>query len=161
MKRFEFRLSRVLDLRRQQADVEQSRLQSLLVQVRRIDDEKKSLESQATDAREQVSRSTSVLGEELSALCGFERHIRNRTAQLDQERNETQLRVQQQQTIVMEAERKVSLLLKLRQRKLTDWTCLEQKELETLAAESYLSRIGAARRIKDSVQTDTRAIIRR
>ncbi|MGA7413908.1 MAG: hypothetical protein WBW33_25755 [Bryobacteraceae bacterium] len=148
MKRFEFRLSRVLDFRREQAELEQSRLQGLLAQVQRIDDEKDSLQSQATDARDQITRSASVSGEELSALSGFERHIRNRTALLDQERHETQLQVRRQQAIVVESERKVTLLLKLRQRKLSSWTLEEQKELEALSAESYLSRLAAAKRAR-------------
>ncbi len=146
MKRFEFRLSRVLDFRREQAELERSRLQSLLAQVRRIDDEKESFESQAADARDQITRSASVSGEEFSALSGFERHIRNRVAILDLERRETQLKVRRQQTIVIETERKVTLLLKLRQRKLTSWTSEEQMELETLAAESYFSRLATAGR---------------
>ena len=146
MKPFEFRLSRVLDFRSEQAELERSRLQGLLAQVRRIDDEKESCASQAVDARNQVTRSASVSGEELSALSAFERHIRNRTALLDQERHETQLQVRRQQTIVIEAERTVKLLLKLRQRKLTIWSLEEQKELEALAAESYLSRLAAVRR---------------
>jgi len=146
MKRFEFRLSRVLDYRREQADLERSRLQSLLAELRRIDAEKESLQGQAGDARSQISRSACVSGEELSALSEFERYIRNQTARLDLVRHETNLLVRRQQAIVLEAERKLTLLLKLRQRKFTTWTREEQKELETLAAESYLSRLGAARR---------------
>ena len=146
MKRFEFRLSRVLDFRSEQADLERCRLDALLAQVHRIDDEKQSLQSQATEARNQVTRSASVSGEELSALSGFERHIRNRTALLDQMRRETQVQVRRQQTIVIEAKRKVTLLLNLQQRKLASWTLEEQKELETLASESYLSRLAAAKR---------------
>lgn len=146
MKRFEFRLSRVLDFRREQADLERSRLQNLLAQVHRIDDEKECWEAQATDARHQVTQSASVSGEELSALSGFERHIRNRTALLDQARQETQLQVRRQQVVVIEAERKVTLLLRLRQKKLAAWTQEEQKELELLAAESYLSRLAAGKR---------------
>lgn len=146
MKRFEFRLGRVLDFRREQAELERSRLESLLAQVLRIDQETNSLQSEAADARDQVARSASVSGEELSALSAFERHIRNRTTLLDQVRQETQLQVRRQQAIVVEAERKVKLLLKLRQRKLTSWTLEEQKELEVLAAESYLSRLAAAGR---------------
>jgi flagellar export protein FliJ len=147
MKRFEFRLSRVLDFRSEQADLERSRLQSLLAQVQQIDQERESLQGQATEARDQVGRSVSVSGEELSALNGFERHIRNRIAQLDQLRHETEIRVSRQQAIVIEAERRVTLLSKLRQRKLDSWTLAEQRELETLAAESYLSRLAAAKRI--------------
>lgn len=146
MKRFEFRLGRVLDFRREQAELERSRLENLLAQVQRIDHEKESLQSEAADARFQVTGSVSVAGEELFALSGFERHIRNRTALLDQMRQETQLQVRRQHAIVVEAERKVKLLLRLRQRKLTIWTRDEQKELEILAAESYLSRLAAARR---------------
>jgi len=151
MKRFEFRLSRVLDFRREQADLERSRLQGLLAQVRRIEDEKESLQTQATEARNQVRRCACVPGEELSALSAFERHIRNQTARLDQLRYESQLRVRRQQSTVIEAERKVTLLLKLRQRKLTSWTLEEQKELEMLAAESHLSRLGAAKRTGSQV----------
>ena len=127
MKQFEFRLSRVLDFRREQAELERSRLQRLLAQIRRIDDEKKFLLIQAADARRQVTQSAFVSGEELSALSGFERHIRNRTALLDQTLQETQLQVRRQQAIVIEAERKVTLLLKLRQRKLATWTREEQE----------------------------------
>jgi len=151
MKRFEFRLSRVLDFRSEQADLERSRLQNLLARIQQIDDEKESFQGQAAEARDEVSRSVSVSGEELSALSGFERHIRNRTAQLEQLRHETQVRVSRQQAIVIEAERRVKLLLKLRQRKFTSWTLEEQRELETLAAESYLSRLDAAKRTGSQV----------
>ena len=140
MKRFEFRLSRVLDFRRAQAELERSRLLGLLAGLQRIDKDAESLQRQAADARDQVARPGPVLGEELSALSGFERHIRNRRAILDGERHETQLRIRTQQASVIAAEQKVKLLLKLRQRRLARWTLEEQKELETVAAESHLAR---------------------
>jgi flagellar export protein FliJ len=145
MKRFEFRLSRVLDFRQTQAEVERSRLLGLLAAVQRIDNEAESLRRQAADARGQLERSASVSGEELFALNGFERHIRNRTAMLDRARNEAQLQVRKQQAAVIAAEQKVTLLLKLRQRKLVRWTLEEEKERETVAAESHLARLAARR----------------
>jgi flagellar export protein FliJ len=161
MKQFEFRLSRVLDFRREQANVERARLQNFLAQVQKINDEIESLAIQVSDARDQIGQSVSVLGEDLSVFSDFERHTRDRIASLDQVRQQAQLQVTTQQSVVLEAERKVKLLLKLRQRKLSEWTFEEQKELETLAAESYLSRLAGTKRIRRQAETDEKALIKR
>ena len=76
----------------------------------------------------------------------FERHIHARCARTDQDSQIVQRQVREQQTKTMNADRQVKLLENLRKQKFTEWTRQCDKELEELAADSYLSRMMSERR---------------
>lgn len=146
MKRFEFRLHRVLDLRRQQASVERTRLDNLVAAAERLQAEMRGLAQQLEEARLHVRHAPSSAGEDYLALAHFERHIDLRTASLEARRNEVLHQIEIQRAAVIEADRKVKLLEKMESRYRAEWESAHDKELDTLAAESHLARLLADRR---------------
>ncbi len=146
MKRFEFRLQRVLDLRRQLADVERMQLENLAAASERLRAEIRSLASQLDEARLHVRHAPSSGGEDYIALSHFERHIERRTAALEARRNDLLQQIDKQRAVVVEADRKVKLLENLEARHRGEWDLAHDRELEMLATESHLARLAANRR---------------
>jgi flagellar export protein FliJ len=144
MKRFEFRLHRVLDLRRQQADVHRHRLQMLMARLKELDVERAALEAKVAEARTSV-RSSPVTGNDLVSLAQYETHIRRRCVRIAEKRIELEKQLETERNKTREVERKVKLLEKLETKKRAEWETEANKELETLSADSYLSRMQLAR----------------
>ncbi|HXE15111.1 MAG TPA: hypothetical protein VN633_23505 [Bryobacteraceae bacterium] len=152
MKAFEFRLQRVADYRQQQLDVEKSRLQNLSGQMQRLEDERESLERQRKDAEHNVTgRGESLTGEDVMALAGFHEYVARRTKEIQQQKIELAAKIDKQRTMVVEAERSVKLLDRLKDRKLQEWKAASDRELEELAADSHLARL-AAQKVTSSLR---------
>lgn len=140
MKRFEFRLHRVLDLRRQQAEIHRHRLQTLLGKLKELEMEKASLEAKVIEARTSI-KSSPVTGNDLVSLGHYETHIRRRCARVMEKRIEVEKQLEAERNKAREAERKVKLLEKLESKRKAEWESEANKELESLSADSYLSRL--------------------
>ena len=146
MKLFQFRLQRVLDLRRQQAESERVHLRKLLTACERLEEEIRSLGSALHDARAHIRHAPSAAGEDYIALSYFESHVQRRTTALETRRQQLYPQLADQRARLLEAERKLKLLEKLEARRRAEWTVEHDKELETLGAESHLARLQSARR---------------
>jgi len=146
VKRFEFRLQRVLDLRRQQAETERAHLRNLLTARERLEQEIRSLDAQLHDARAHIRHAPSSAGEDYIALSYFEAHVQRRTAALTTRGMQLHRQIAEQRAHLLEAERKLKLLEKLEARRRSEWTVEHDKELETLGAESHLARLQSYRR---------------
>lgn len=145
MKRFEFSLGRVLDLRRQQASVELARLHALLSTLNQLSAIRLSLTQELEEARSSL-RQLPATGEDLRVFVEFERHTHTRCARIDQDSQIVQRQAREQQAKTRDADRQVKLLENLRDKKLTEWTRLCDKELEELASDSHLARMFSDRR---------------
>jgi flagellar export protein FliJ len=145
MKRFEFSLHRVLDLRKQQAEMERARLQALLTTVERLRKAKQSLTQELQDARTSLTRSLAS-GSDYGVFADFEQHIHRRCAILERDSQLVQQQVRDQQVKVREADQQVKLLENLKGKRLEQWNHQFDKELEELASDSYLARMSADRR---------------
>lgn len=146
MKRFEFRLNRVLEFRRQQADAERNRLQVLFNQLRGIEDERARLIDQLVKSRDEAIGSGTLSGALLAALSQFTRHVESRTAQLDKDHRGVSVQTGEQRQKVVVADRRVTLLEKLKGRQQAAWLVEEEKELEALAADSFMAKLAAGKR---------------
>jgi flagellar export protein FliJ len=155
MKKFEFRLQRVLELRSQQVDIERARLQSLLNGRARLTRDRNHLVQQQVRAAADVRNATAISGSDLCALASYDRHLQKRKAILDKQLAQLEQQIAIQTVAVREAEKKVKLLEKLKQRKLGDWTAERDKELEIAAAESYLARFLGDRRTSSRADADS------
>jgi flagellar export protein FliJ len=140
MKRFEFRLHRVLDLRRQQAEVHRHRLQMLAGKLKELEIEKAALDAKVIEARSTV-RSAPVTGNDLVSLAHYEAHIRRRCSRIAEMRVELERQLESERHKAREIERKVKLLEKLEAKRRSEWEFEANKELENLSADSYLSRM--------------------
>jgi flagellar export protein FliJ len=154
MKQFEFRLQRVLELRSQQADNERARLQSLSNGRVRLTRDRDNLVQQRSSAAAGVRSATSISGSDLSALASFDRYLQKRRTVLDKQLAQLEQQIALQTAALRDAERRVKLLEKLKQRRLADWTTERDKELETAAAESYLARFLNERRASARIEPD-------
>ncbi len=153
MKKFEFRLSRVLEYREEEAGLERTRLGALRSQEKTIEDEKNFLQNQLIEARDEAIGDSALQGSTLQTLAQFKRYVTERTMQLDQTKADLQLKINEQRLRVLEADRRVNLLLKLKGRKQQAWTHEQDKELEALAADSYTAKLAARRRLTDRLDT--------
>ena len=145
MKRFEFRLHRVLDLRRQQAEVHRHRLQMLIGKLKELEIEKAALEAKVAEARVSV-RSAPVTGNDLVSLAHYESHIRRRCSRIAEKRVDLERQLEAERHKTSEIQRKVKLLEKLEAKRRAEWESEANKELENLSADSYLSRLQAMAR---------------
>ncbi|HEY7302693.1 MAG TPA: hypothetical protein VH601_01155 [Bryobacteraceae bacterium] len=145
MKRFEFRLHRVLDLRRQQADIHRHRLQTLMASLAKLDTEKSALEAKVAEARTSV-KAASVPGSDLVSLAHYEAHIQRCCARIAEKRSEVERQLESERSKTREVERRVKLLEKLEAKRRAEWESEVNKEIETLSADSYLSRLQSAAR---------------
>jgi flagellar export protein FliJ len=146
VKRFEFRLHRVLQLRRQQAEAERAHLENLQAAGELLAQEILSLAAQLEQARAHVRHAPSSAGDDYVALAHFESHIQRRTASLEQRRTQLTQQIGEQRARVLEADRKLKLLERLEARQRSEWVAARDKEVDTAAAESHLGRLIANRR---------------
>jgi flagellar export protein FliJ len=156
MKRLEFRLSRVLEFRQQQADAERNRLQVLFNQIRPIEEERIRLNKQLTESRNESIGSGTVSGADLMALSEFARYVESRKIQLDKDRRKLSSQIHEQQQVVVAADRRVTLLEKLKGRQEAAWHVEEDKELEALAADSFMAKLAAGRRAASAESRELR-----
>jgi flagellar biosynthesis chaperone FliJ len=137
MKAFAFDLQRILEFRRQQSGLERSRFQRFLAQFQLWEDE---------EARADVRRLCVVEGQHLASLASFQRHIERRLQEVDRLKAGLMPQIEQQRLMVIEADRKVKLLERLREQKHREWIARRDKQTDELAADSYVARLSALRR---------------
>ncbi len=140
MTRFHFRLQKVLEWREKQLELEEARFQRQMAEVAEIDGARAALQAAEFDAEMEIRRGGSVLGQELAALSGYRRFAHLRMSQLAADRAQAVSRLSEQERTMMEARRRCRLLERLKQRRLAEWESARDKELDEMAAESYLAR---------------------
>jgi len=145
MERFKFPLSRVLEWYQNDLHLVESRLadcqaalsgtQHKLAEVRLLRDvtEKALIGSSSIDARD------------LRALEQFRRRSMNNESQLAAECHMAQNKIEAQVNAVKLAQWKVRLLEKLKERRLVEYTYEVDRELEQLAADTYLAKFSKRR----------------
>ena len=145
MKSFEFRLERVAEYRRQQAELAKNELQRLNALLDRLNEERNSIEQRAADTRANTMSRPDLSGQDLTALSGYEDHVSRTVKQIEQKKLDVARQVDKQRSVVLEMERNVKLLDRLRDRKFQEWRAESDRELDALAADSHLARLAAAR----------------
>jgi hypothetical protein len=64
---------------------------------------------------------------------------------LDRKRIDVNNRISKQRSVVLEADRKVKLLDRLKDRKFQEWRAASDREIDELAADSHMAKLAAAR----------------
>ena len=141
MSGFQFRLERVLRWRRQQREVHRGQLQRLVSRLNHIDREAQSLTEARSASKMQLQKCREASGDELNHLATFERFVQVRHSQICGFKEKLRVQIQQQQSIVLEVERKVKMLESLRSLRLLEWESQQDKVLEDAAYESFLSSL--------------------
>ena len=82
----------------------------------------------------------SVLGSELAALAGYCARLERQRADLERQRAQCDGQIAAQRARVVDTQRRLRLLEKLRGRRLEDWRAASQREAENFASETFLAR---------------------
>jgi flagellar export protein FliJ len=143
MKRFEFRLQKVLEWREKQLELEDARFKQQIAGIAGLDQARAGIESAGQQAEIQLRSAPAVSGQDLAALAGFRQHVKTRAIEIAAQRAEAQKRLEAQQRVMLEARRRCRLLERLKERRLSEWQAACDRELDEVASESFLARWAA------------------
>lgn len=139
MKAFEFRLRRALDLRKTQLELEENTLRQLAGKLEELALAAVKLDLVKGRAEVAVRQAAVVEAADLWALSAYRQRIMAELRELALRREAAERQVAGQRQKVLEAQRRVRLLEKLEQRRHTEWSREADREMESLAAESFLT----------------------
>jgi hypothetical protein len=139
MKAFEFRLRRALDLRKTQLELEENTLRQLAGKLEELALAAVKLDLVKERAEVAVRQAAVVEAADLWALSAYRQRIMAELRELALRREAAERQVAGQRQKVLEAQRRVRLLEKLEQRRHAEWSREADREMESLAAESFLT----------------------
>jgi flagellar export protein FliJ len=131
MKASRFRLDRVLDWRRTELEMEESRLRNLYAALAAIDRERAALQSTLAAAAGATVASASLDAADLHALAEYRAAARIRSDRLAQLRRAREAEIAGQQQKLLEARRRCRLLENLKSRRLAEWQQDSARQAET------------------------------
>ena len=140
MNAFRFPLQKVLEWRRTQLDLEESRLQQRIAAAAELDRARAELTAQGIRAEADLRSWRMVDGRDLGALDEFHLRVQSRGREIDGRRARCREELQAQQVRLLEARRRSRLLERLRDRRWAEWQAAQSREIEETSAESYLAR---------------------
>jgi len=140
MKRFHFPLETVRRWRLERAGIEELKLRQILAAKQKLAASKEKIKVEVAQTARQVLEQPSIPALELESLDSFRLHVRGRIRQMEQQERECEGRIIQQRNNVLEARRQFELIDQLRQKALTEWRALGNKEQEDMAAELFLAK---------------------
>jgi flagellar export protein FliJ len=130
MRKFQFRLDRVLDWRRTEMEMEETRLKQLRAVHAAIEQERAALESARDSAGRTLLGQPSVYGAELQLLSGYNAAVKLLSARLAEKQRASEQAAAAQQQKLLEARRRLRLLENLRDRRLAEWKYETERQLE-------------------------------
>ncbi len=140
MKAFRFRLARVLDWQRTCLSIEEQKLERLIAERVRLETEREQARQERIDSGRQVSRRSDLYGSDLVSLNAYSLRLEAHARSLALSIEDSGRRIASQRAAVTEARRRVRLLEKLRERRLTEWNADLTHEVDTLASEFTISQ---------------------
>ncbi|MDX2266680.1 MAG: flagellar FliJ family protein [Bryobacter sp.] len=136
MKKFDFRLERVLELRRMEAELEQARLAAKEAELTRLRGTILRLDE---DYQTQLAL-TGLDAQERAQLGQYRQHYESRRRQAEAQVSQQAERVERQRQVTTGARQKVEVLEKVKQKQRNEWERQLQKELDEAAMDSFLTR---------------------
>jgi hypothetical protein len=140
VKSFHFPLEKALDWRRVQLQMEEARYKQQVASVAGLDRQRAETEASGIRAEIQVRDWRPVTAGDLTALGNFRLYVKSRESEIARLRFEAAHKLAEQQKVMLEARRRCRLLERLKERRLTEWTAERDREVDEIAAESYLAR---------------------
>jgi flagellar export protein FliJ len=140
MQTFQFRLERILSWRRKEFEAEKARLGPLMAAQKRLDTVQREIAAAWDRAGRELLAGGPVCGTDLAALGGFRARLARDLEANARQRQQGAEKMAIQQGRVIEADRRVRLLEKLRHRRLDEWRAAWDRELENFAVEAFLAR---------------------
>lgn len=136
MKRFLFPLHRVHHYRRSQADLERARLIALEAELNQLRQQLDSLNLSFKDELRIVLPNPQARAE----LGRYRMVVETKAIQINRHLAEKQSQIAKQKELYVKANQAAEILTKLKDRQKHNWDLDLQKELDSLAMDSYLSR---------------------
>jgi len=140
MRAFKFSLHRVLEWRRTQLELRENELCLLLATLEELALAAKRLELVKSRAESAACHAAVVEARDLWALASYRQRVISELQVLAARRAACERQVEQQRQKLLGARRECLLLEKLEERHLEEWQKEADREIETLAAESFLAR---------------------
>jgi hypothetical protein len=141
MTTFRFRLEKVLAWRRTQLELEEAKFQQRTLEVRELEAQRERIAAAGTRTETEVCTWSPLAGSDLAALDSYRRYVSGQEKELALRTEEARQRAAAQQQAMFDARRRCQLLERLKQRRMEEWQSAANKELEDLAAESYLASL--------------------
>jgi hypothetical protein len=140
MKAFQFPLEKALDWRRVQLELEEARYKQQAAALAGLDRQRAEVEASGIRAEIEVREWRPIAAGDLTALGSFRQYVKSRESEIARLRFEAAQKLAEQQKVMLEARRRCRLLERLKEHRLTEWTAERDREVEEIAAESYLAR---------------------
>jgi len=140
MRSFEFRLRQALAWRRTQLTIEENKLQQLTAGLEEIRLAAVRVELAKGRAEQAVREAGIVDAGDFWALSAYRGRLLAELEALARRQRELQQQIAAQRQRLVEAERQCRLLEKLEARRRAEWQAEMDREVESLAAESFLAR---------------------
>jgi flagellar export protein FliJ len=140
MQRFQFRLERVLEWYRKKLRVEEGRLAACLVLVHTAELKIALLQAERSAIESHLLERATIPAADLLNLARYRLRARQEEIELAEERRRLLISAAEQRARVQQAQQRVKLFEKMRERRLTEYTAEEARELENVAADAYLAR---------------------
>jgi hypothetical protein len=140
MTSFRFPLQKVLEWRRAQLEMEEIRFKQQAAALADLDRSRAELEAAGIAAELQVRDWSPLIGRDLAALGSFRVRVKQQEQQIATRRVDCAAKLAQQQSAMLEARRRFRLLERLKDRRFSEWQSASNRELEQVAAESYLAQ---------------------
>ena len=146
MKQFVFSLEPALQIRRQQLEIERSRLASLIAQMKMLEAERDALEAQRAESSHDLHRCSTLQRHELFALNQYEIGLRKKSERLSAHLSQLRKQFHDQRTRVISAGRNERLLVELKKKQRASWDAEYSRELDLMVGDFFNSKLVSARR---------------
>jgi flagellar export protein FliJ len=140
VKTFKFPLQRVLDWRALQLRSEEEKLAGLQNRLAAIVAREKALFEAELETEIELAKSPILNGMDLQRFAAFQLGVRSEHASLKASRMQCDAQIVEQRKRLLKARKEVRVLEKLKEKRLEGWTYLNDREVETIAAEAYISK---------------------
>lgn len=140
MKRFDFPLERVRRWRREQASLEELKLQQFRAEMAGLQAAQREIETDRAQSEQLVLTQRYIDPLLLVSLDSYRQFAAGKVRHLEGRKQQWEAKIQGQLKIVIEARRKFELLERLRQAAFDQWQAAVNKEQEELAAELFLAK---------------------
>ena len=140
MKRFQFPLDRVRRWRAGQAALEELKLEQLRGNLEALREEKRNMARERSESEREVLGQASMAATELQSLDAYRLHARDKIREFENQELQAAAQIEEQRQRVIQAQRNVELLERLKQKALDAWRVESDREQENFAAELYLAR---------------------
>jgi hypothetical protein len=140
MRSFQFRLERVLDWYGNQFQLEQARMATAMASLHAIEQTIARFQAECLSVEQDIIGRRDIPARDFPALGLYRLRARKLEREFSRDLQRREQAVRDQMQKVQEAQRRLRLIEKLRERRLNEHRYLEEKEIEGLAAEAYLAR---------------------